>query len=80
MFYELITRSRPFPHAHGPAGLITAQLNEQPKPPSQFASVPDDLDRVILACLQKERAARPADVAELAAMVAGLVARYPLDS
>jgi serine/threonine protein kinase len=67
--YEMITGRLPFPDAKGPAGLITAQLKQTPQPPSAVApkaSVPPNADRVILKCLEKDKANRFADVTAMA--------------
>src|SRR5690349_13732809 len=61
--YELITGRLPFPDAKGPAGLITAQLKQTPKPPSQVkpeAGVPASVDKVLLKCLEKDKKDRHA--------------------
>jgi tRNA A-37 threonylcarbamoyl transferase component Bud32 len=43
------------------------QISEVPKPPSKIdASVPEDLESVLLACLEKERSRRPQSARELA--------------
>ena len=68
--YEMITGRLPFPDAKGPAGLITAQLKQTPQPPSTAnakANLPPAADRVILKCLEKDKANRYADVTALAA-------------
>ncbi|MEO8704738.1 MAG: serine/threonine-protein kinase, partial [Kofleriaceae bacterium] len=68
--YEMITGRLPFPDAKGPAGLITAQLKQTPIPPSAAnakASIPQQADRVILKCLEKDKNNRFADVTALAA-------------
>ncbi len=67
--YEMITGRLPFPDAKGPAGLITAQLKQTPQPPSTAnpkANLPAAADRVILKCLEKDKANRHADVTALA--------------
>jgi len=67
--YEMITGRLPFPDAKGPAGLITAQLKQTPMPPSQAnakAALPQQADRVILKCLEKDKNNRYADVTQLA--------------
>jgi serine/threonine-protein kinase len=66
--YELITGRLPFPDAKGPAGLITAQLKQTPKPPSQVnpnGNVPTTVDKVLLKCLEKDKNNRYADVTQL---------------
>ncbi len=67
--YELITGRLPFPDAKGPAGLITAQLKQTPKAPSQAlpaGNIPAGVDQVLLKCLEKDKNQRYADVSMLA--------------
>ena len=71
--YELMTGQLPFPDAKGPAGLITAQLKQTPKPPSLVRpdlAIPDGVDAVILRCLEKDKNNRFADVTAMATAVA----------
>jgi serine/threonine-protein kinase len=66
--YELITGRLPFPDAKGPAGLITAQLKQTPKPASQVntaGGIPGGVDRILLKCLEKDKNNRFADVTAL---------------
>jgi eukaryotic-like serine/threonine-protein kinase len=66
--YELITGRLPFPDAKGPAGLITAQLKQTPKPPSTAhtaGQIPAAVDKVLLKCLEKDKNNRYADVTQL---------------
>ena len=64
--YNLLTG---FPVFEGPSvfALIAKHLNEQPVRPSERAGVevPPELERLVLACLAKDRAARPASAAAL---------------
>src|SRR5690606_6453212 len=56
--YELLTGRLPFPDAKGPAALITAQLKQTPKPPSQAnpaGNIPAGVDRIILKTLEKNK-------------------------
>ena len=67
--YEMITAQLPFPDAKGPAGLITAQLKQTPKPPSAVApnaNLPPAADRAILKALEKDKNNRYADVTQMA--------------
>jgi eukaryotic-like serine/threonine-protein kinase len=67
--YELITGRLPFPDAKGPAGLITAQLKQTPKPPSTVhpgGNIPPAVDKVLLRCLEKDKNNRFPDVTQLA--------------
>ena len=66
--YELTTGRLPFPDAKGPAGLITAQLKQTPKPPSTVnpaGGIPGGVDRILLKCLEKDKNNRFADVGAL---------------
>jgi serine/threonine-protein kinase len=77
--YEMITGRLPFPDAKGPAGLITAQLKQTPTPPSQAnpkSGLPQDADRVILKCLEKDKNNRYPDVSALAAAAAEVAEQW----
>jgi serine/threonine-protein kinase len=54
---------------------ITKHAQEVPVPPSQRTSepIPDEFDRLVIACLEKDPDRRPADGAELDARLAGLL-------
>jgi eukaryotic-like serine/threonine-protein kinase len=67
--YELMTGRLPFPDAKGPAGLITAQLKQTPKQPSEVnpgGGIPPGMDRILLRCLEKDKNNRFPDVNALA--------------
>ncbi|MCL4227617.1 MAG: serine/threonine protein kinase [Myxococcales bacterium] len=67
--YELLTGRLPFPDARGPAALITAQLKQTPRPPSQAnpgGDIPPGVDRIVLKTLEKNKDHRFPDVASLA--------------
>ena len=53
--------------------MAVAHLNEQPTPPSRRSElpIPQSLERVVMACLEKKREDRPQSVAELRAMLHG---------
>ncbi len=75
--YELSTGRLPFPDAKGPAGLITAQLKQTPKAPSQVnpaGNIPAGVDRILLKCLEKDKNNRFPDVHTLARAVADCMA------
>jgi serine/threonine-protein kinase len=56
--YFLVTGSAPFT-GKNLIELCAHHLHTPPPPPSSRLPVPEDLERVILACLAKDRAARP---------------------
>ena len=63
--YQLATTSLPFADAHGPAGLITAQLKRTPPAPSTLApELPAAADAIILRCLAKDKAHRFPDAGD----------------
>jgi tRNA A-37 threonylcarbamoyl transferase component Bud32 len=67
--YELLTGRLPFPDAVGPAALIAAQLKKTPEPPSvakPTSQIPGGVDQLVLKMLEKDKAKRHADVAEVA--------------
>ena len=53
--------------------MAVAHLNERPEPPSRRSElpVPQMLERIVMACLEKNRAERPQSMAELRAMLDG---------
>jgi serine/threonine protein kinase len=55
--YEMITGRRPFAGAANPTSLITALLTQQPPAPSTMfcgGCLPQEVDRLILRCLERE--------------------------
>src|SRR5262249_45434633 len=65
ILYELCAGSAPFERPTV-AEIFGAILYEQPRPLRELLpEVPEALDQAVLRCLQKDRAARPANVAEL---------------
>jgi eukaryotic-like serine/threonine-protein kinase len=63
--YFLVTGTPPF-EGEGVVELCAKHLHEPPVPPSQRRPVPDDLERVILACLAKHPGQRPQSARALA--------------
>ncbi|MHC4932710.1 MAG: serine/threonine-protein kinase [Planctomycetota bacterium] len=47
-------------------------VSEAPRPPSELLPIPGELERLLLACLEKDPAERPQDVGEIVAGLAGL--------
>ena len=69
--YWLLTGERVF-EGDTPLATVVAHVQENPVPPSQRTElhVPETLERVIMACLQKEPANRPQSAGELNEMLA----------
>ncbi len=59
VIYYLITGTQPFPAANV-AAQLTAQINQEPQPPSARLGrpIPADLEKVVLRCLVKDPAGR----------------------
>ncbi len=64
--FEMICGRRPFPDATNPACLVTAMLTEVPPVPSSIVSLPSDVDRLLLRCLERDPAHRFDSMNELA--------------
>ncbi len=56
--YELLTGRSPF-GGSSPQATMAAQLTEMPKPPHEFADIPEGLSALIMHCLEKDSAKRP---------------------
>jgi len=77
ILYELTTGTPPF-NAESLPSLIAKILSETPvSPHARRAEVPEDFSRVVMRCLEKERSARWATVAELAASLEPFVRASP---
>ncbi|WP_437481481.1 protein kinase [Sorangium sp. So ce1014] len=63
ILYELLTLRLPFTGDRGE--IEHGHLALRPHRPHEFAAVPDELERLVLACLAKEPERRPPDVAAL---------------
>jgi tetratricopeptide (TPR) repeat protein len=62
--YSMLAREAPF---EGPAwSVIDRLIHERPRPPSEHAKVPPRLERLILACLEKDPGRRPSTAREIA--------------
>jgi eukaryotic-like serine/threonine-protein kinase len=68
--YFLLTGAAPF-HGNTVVEVCVHHLHSAPTPPSEIAHVPADLERVILACLQKTKEARPPSAQALARLLEG---------
>jgi TolB-like protein/tRNA A-37 threonylcarbamoyl transferase component Bud32/Flp pilus assembly protein TadD len=63
--YELLTGAHPFGRHTTPQALITAHLTEPPPPFTASAQVPPSLAALVLRCLEKDPARRPASATEI---------------
>jgi serine/threonine protein kinase len=68
--YHLVTGAPPF-QGQSIVEICAHHLHSSPPPPSERAPVPDDLERVILACLAKDRGDRPSTVQALSRSLEG---------
>jgi serine/threonine protein kinase len=68
VLYFLVTGHTPFADEN-PMKVLIAHAHEPPPPPSQHNEVPDDVELVIMACLQKSPDDRYQSAAELAAAI-----------
>ena len=64
MLYELVTGRRPFTHA-SPLRVLAMQLSSHPIRPSNFASISQALEWVVMTCLAKDIDERISSCAEL---------------
>ena len=70
--YTLLTGGHVF-EAKSPIDAIVRHARDTPVPPSKkVAGIPAELDEIILACLAKDRAHRPADAPSLSAALAAV--------
>jgi serine/threonine-protein kinase len=79
--YRMLTGEQVFQRDTSMAVLL-AHIQEDPVPPSQRTEleIPPELDRVILACLEKDPAKRPQTAQELARMLTACPLPRPWDS
>ncbi|WP_437952701.1 protein kinase [Sorangium sp. So ce296] len=82
ILYEMLTARRPF-EAEAASAIFASIVADPPAPPRRHrADIPDELERVILSCLEKRPYLRPQTVADLARSLAPLAperARAPLE-
>jgi hypothetical protein len=64
VLYQMLTGRPPFV-ADDPIASLYQHVNEQPAPPSSIRPVPEELERVLLRCLEKDPARRFASAIEL---------------
>lgn len=76
ILHFMLTGKPPF-HAESYTDLLIKLVTDPPVPPqAQRPDVPDDLNALCLACLEKDPAARPADAIQLAEALAPILDRY----
>ncbi|MGH2671677.1 MAG: protein kinase domain-containing protein, partial [Actinomycetota bacterium] len=64
VLYQMLTGRPPFV-ADDPVASLYQHVNERPTPPSSIRPVPEELERVVLRCLEKDPARRFASAIEL---------------
>jgi serine/threonine protein kinase len=82
MLYEMVTARLPF-EATSIMAMLSKHLVEMPLPPSQRRpdlQLSPAIDHVVMAALQKDPNARPANMEHYAEMLAGVLAQVPPDS
>ncbi|HEX7704357.1 MAG TPA: serine/threonine-protein kinase, partial [Kofleriaceae bacterium] len=82
MLYEMVTARLPF-EAPSIMAMLSKHLMEMPPPPSQRRpdlQISPAIDHVVMAALQKDPNARPANMEHYAEMLAGVLAQLPPDS
>ncbi|MBY0489255.1 MAG: protein kinase [Gemmatimonadaceae bacterium] len=71
--YELLTGTHPFAGKANSAQMIAAHLSETPVPLTQRSTaVPDSLNGLVLRCLEKDAAHRPANAEEVLQILDGV--------
>jgi len=82
MIYEMVTARLPF-EAPTIMAMLSKHLIEMPLPPSQRRpdlNLSPAIDQVVMVALQKDPAARPANMEQYADMLAGVLATLPQDT
>src|SRR5580704_19735237 len=78
LIYALTTGRAPFEGRDVPEALANIVSGRPPAPPKRLVSeIPDDLNRLVLACLCKEPAERPASTADVRASLQLIENRIP---
>ena len=78
--YWLLTGMLVF-QAKSPTRMLMHHIQTRPKPPSEVSGsdIPRDLERVVMACLEKSPQDRPSTVTELWSMLDGVKVDHPWD-
>lgn len=64
VLYQMLTGRPPF-MGEDPLASLYQHVNEPPEPPSTIRPIPEDLERIVLRCLEKEPARRFASAGDL---------------
>jgi tRNA A-37 threonylcarbamoyl transferase component Bud32 len=72
LLYQCVTMAKPFGNLTG-FKLMEAHVNQKPDPPGRLVELPGELNRLIMRCLEKDPARRPADVTEVKVVLRGFV-------
>jgi serine/threonine protein kinase len=67
VMYEMIAGTRPFPEAPTAASALASMLKSTPQPLYLRAPVPEELNRIVMRCLEKATTKRYRTIEELAA-------------
>ena len=73
ILYQLYSGRLPF-QGETFAEILTKQIIDTPEPPSKHASIPPELDKLIMRCLAKDPAGRPQTAKELGQSLASILA------
>ncbi len=79
VMYEMIAGCTPFPEAMTAAQALAAVMKTMPDPLYLRAPVPEELDRIVMRCLERDTAKRYQTVAELRADLDRLLAGHAPD-
>ncbi len=79
LMYEMIAGVRPFAEAQTAGAALAAILRTVPPPLSKWTPVPDELDRILARCLERDPLQRYATVDELAGELDQLIAANDVD-
>src|SRR6185369_9639345 len=74
VMYEMIAGTTPFPEAMTAAQALAAMMKTRPEPLYLRAPVPEELDRIVMRCLERDLAKRYETVGELKAELDRLLA------
>jgi hypothetical protein len=73
MLYQLYSGRLPF-QGETFAEILAKQIVDTPEPPSKYAQIPAELDKLIMKCLAKDPAGRPQSAKELGQLLAAILA------